>query len=137
VVLYRDSERRLVNADLFGKEAENLAAFLKQSGLSNRQLRKVYAELRALEGRIRSHKDLERGLGFVRPYIALFLTRLRYRERQNLEAFRRIRDYLEGLLSDVKSYEDFRVVVQALEAVVAHFIGIEAEEKARRKRGRK
>ena len=137
MVLYKDSERRLVNADLFGKEAENLAVSLKQSRLSNRQLRKVYAELRALEGRIRSHEDLEEGLGLVKPYITLFLTRLRYRERQNLEAFRRIRDYLEELLRDVKSYEDFRVVVQAFEAIVAQFIGLEAEKNASRKRGRK
>lgn len=121
--LYQDAERGVVNPELFDEWAQREAEKLIKLGLPSSQFRKFFAELRALEARVRTLGDNDEAVKRVRPYLKLLLAKVHYqtREKKKAEAYKALEALLRGLFDQVETRRDFDVVMDAVQAVMAYY----------------
>lgn len=123
VSLYSDRDKGVANPALFDEEARREAEKLLQLQLPSSQFRKFFGELRALEARIRSLGDDEAAVTRVKPYLRLLLAKVHYqtRDRKKAEAYEELERFLRGLFDQVETRQDFDVMMDAVQAVMAYF----------------
>jgi len=121
--LYQDAERGVVNPELFDEWAQGEAEKLIELGLPSSQFRKFFAELRALEARVRILGDNDEAVKQVRPYLKLLLAKVHYqtRDRKKARAYETLEELLRDLFDQVKTRRDFDVVMDAVQAVMAYY----------------
>jgi CRISPR-associated protein Csm2 len=137
VVYFRDKPNKILHADLFDVQAERTANNLGK--ISSAQFRNYFAEIRGLEARLDAALEQDPAHGFdrVKPYLRMVNAKLAYGQRSKGNTSREFAQFLGDAVNAVNDAEDFRAMVQFVEAVLAYFYLNESQNRDAYRGGRR
>jgi len=119
VKYYKDEEKKILDADLLDEKAKERAISFKQ--LKPTQMRRFYDEIKAIERKIMTGKDIEEceeNFKRDRALIVMLKAKAVYAEKRGVSP-REFTQFVFDHVGSVQDLKDFKGFVKAFEAVVA------------------
>ena len=132
IEFFKDKASGILHADLFDVQAERAANNLGK--ISSAQFRNYFAEIRGLEARLEAAKakDGERAFDRIKPYLRMVNAKLAYGQRSRGNTSPEFAKFLGEAVNGANDEQEFRAMVQYVEAVLAYFYFNESQNRGYR-----